>query len=506
MTMPEGELNREDAGEAVGATGDPAGSGYCVGYGKPPIEHRFAKGNRANPGGKRRRVLPADTVLPQLTADSVHEMLVAEARRMVRVKAGGRMVEIPALQAAFRAVAMRAARGNRLAMATMTQLVMRSDATERRAAPEPASATAPATATATGWFDALRTPEALADAPSAVEAAGEYKAIWTRVLTKAATLGAALAAPTPHPDDITIGLVKGVAHWPGSLPGEMLSLDRLATMHAELQAELPARRPAIEAMREGYDKAAAWCGWFALDDVRALIAEHLPERYAGQIEPDMRPPEERVRDRSLRSLARYDRERHESLRAWDAAARTGAEAAGDAVTPPGHDGMDDGAPEAGRTDGRETGPGDAAECAASTAMPVMEAAAVAEPGPAPTVAESSTYQAAWLEMLHAAQGMEVGIEAPMPPPDDVIIDAETETVTYRTPPTPGRYATLASLRTTLARLTADAARHQRDANWAGQPLFATRSSRRRDEVLALCAVIERHLAGHEGGARGDGGG
>ncbi|MES2057269.1 MAG: DUF5681 domain-containing protein [Pseudomonadota bacterium] len=502
MTMPEGELNREDAGEAVGATGDPAGSGYRVGYGKPPIEHRFAKGNRANPGGKRRRVLPADTVLPQLTADSVHEMLVAEARRMVRVKAGGRMVEIPALQAAFRAVAMRAARGNRLAMATMTQLVMRSDATERRAAPEPTSATA----TATGWFDALRAPEALADAPSAVEAAGEYKAIWTRVLTKAATLGAALAAPTPHPDDITIGLVKGVAHWPGSLPGEMLSLDRLAAMHAELQAELPARRPAIEAMREGYDKAAAWCGWFALDDVRALIAEHLPERYAGQIEPDMRAPEERVRDRSLRSLARYDRERHESQRARGAAARTRAEAAGEPVASQGHDYIGDGGPEAGRTDGRETGPGDAAECAANTAMPVMEAAAVVEPDPAPTVAEASIYQAAWLEMLHAAQGMEVGIEAPMPPPDDVIIDAEMETVTYRTPPAPGRYAKLDSLRATLARLTADAARHQRDANWAGQPFFAARSSRRRDDVLALCAVIERHLAGHEGGAREDGGG
>jgi hypothetical protein len=232
MTISESELNQVEAAE----TGD-----YAVGYGKPPAEHRFKKGNRANPGGKRRKILPAEDVVPQLAVDSVHEMLMAEARRMVRVKAGGRMVEIPALQSAFREVALKAARGNRLAMATMVQLVMRSEAAERTAAAEreAASAKAKAKADAEGglglnppwntvfdlsWNQPVKFP--------AMKAAEKYKEIWTLVLSRAAALNAELAAPVPHPDDVTIARVRGAAHWPGSAPEEMLSLDQLAATHA----------------------------------------------------------------------------------------------------------------------------------------------------------------------------------------------------------------------------------------------------------------------------------
>lgn len=98
MTTDEGELNRAEADSAQTA------ADHCVGYGRPPVEHRFKKGNRANPGGKR-KVKPCKEMVPQLPTGSFHEMLMIETDRMVRVKAGGRMVEIPAIQALIRALA-----------------------------------------------------------------------------------------------------------------------------------------------------------------------------------------------------------------------------------------------------------------------------------------------------------------------------------------------------------------------------------------------------------------
>ncbi|WP_152616475.1 DUF5681 domain-containing protein [Sphingomonas sp. ERG5] len=490
MTMPDSEVNR--AGEAAErmAAGSAAPGDYAVGHGKPPVEHRFKKGNRANPGGKKRKVRSADAVVPQLALDSFHEMLMAEARRMVRVKAGGRMVEIPALQSAFREVAMKAARGNRLALTTMAQLVMRSDAAERAATAEPSAAKS-MTAADLGWAAPLAPSVDPSGNPvrqsPALKAAEEYQALWTLVLTRAATLNAEIAAPVPHPDDVIIARVRGTAHWPGSAPDALLSLDQLAAMHAELQADLPARRPAIDAMAEGYDKAIAWCDWFALNEIRALIAENLPRRYANQIEPDRRPPDARARGKTLRALANSDRQQHEHQLSMAAArARMAAEDAA-------RGGADRGGL-AGGEDGEDWQGGedrDGTERAAHAVMPIMEAPL----DPAQAAAEASIYRAAWLEVLDVARDMEIKVEAPMPPPDDVTIDAEAETVTYPRPPAPGQRATLTSLRATLARLKADAARHQRDVNWATRPFFAELSGRRRDQVVALCAVIERHLGG-----------
>ncbi|MGH6612699.1 DUF5681 domain-containing protein [Sphingomonas sp.] len=495
MTAAESELNRAED------TADPAGAADGVGYGKPPAEHRFKKGNRANPGGKR-KVRPSDQVIPQLAVESFHEMLMVEARRMVRVKAGGRMVEIPALQSAFREVALKAARGSRMALATMAQLVMRSEVAERVAAAEreAAKAQAKAKADAIGglglnppwntlfdlnWNKPVKFP--------AMKAAEKYKAIWTLVLSRAAALNAEVAAPVPHPDDITIGRVRGTAHWPGSEPEEMLSLDQLAATHAELQADLAARRPAIEAMEESYEKTVALCEWFALDEVRELIEEHLPEQYAGQIEPDTRPADARARDTTLRELTKSDRERYEYQHRRDAidaeqaqieaedAARAAARRRGGTVHGGGvHSGGEWG-------EGRDEGGG--------------EWAGAASPGQAMTpAAEASIYRAAWLEMLEAAEDLHVRLEPPIPL-DDVIIDAETETVSYRTPPPRGQHANLASLHETLARQREIAGLHLGGIALATHPYHAAVATCRRDDTLKVCAMIERHLGGARGNAR-----
>jgi hypothetical protein len=462
MTTSDCELNRTDPAE----TRESPPGDYEVGRGKPPRAHQFQKGNRANPGGKKRKVKPSDELVPQLPAESVHQMLMAEANRMVRVKAGGRFVEVPAMQAAFREIAMKAARGNRLATATLARLVMQSEGVEARAAAERAAA-APAPShqpTRSG----TRVP---AGAQPGYEAAVEYREVWARLLTRAALEKADIAAPAPHPDEVTIGQVRGTVGWPGAQPGETLSLDGLAATHAEWQAALPARRAVIEAMLEGYDKAVAWCEWFALDDARQLIAAHLPQRYAGQIQADTRRSEERARDRSLRTMAQHDRERHERRVREDALRERERERAA---------GL---APREGDEDGDDDDGTDAATPGAGAA------------GPSRTVAAASAYRAAWLDLREASEALEVQPGAPMPPPEDVIIDAEAGTVTYRTPPPAGQRATLASLRATLTRMKALAAGHDAAMACAPYPQRMFIAQRRRDEALRYCAVIERHLGG-----------
>ncbi|MGY4396028.1 hypothetical protein ACVWZA_001201 [Sphingomonas sp. UYAg733] len=473
MTTQESELNRTEHAEATGATASAAPDDYAVGRGKPPKTHQFQKGNRANPGGKKRKVKSCEEVVPQLPNESVHGMLMAEAMRMVRVKAGGRVVEIPAMQAAFREIAMKAARGNRLATATLARLVMQSEAAEARAA---AQAQAQTPAPSPHPWDVRRGPEGAAPG---YETAVEYKEVWTQLLTRAKPLNSELAAPVPHPDDVRIGSVRGTADWPGAEPGAPLLLDRLAATHAELQAELPARRPGIEAMVEGYDKAAAWCDWFALVDVRDLIARHLPQRYARQIHTDRRSAEERARDNALRSMAEHDRRRHKMRLEREASDRARAAAMRLPEEPRWHgDGGDDEA-----EDGSEALP--------PTVPPVVEIAG----DPARAVAEAGVYLEAWAEVLDVTEGMTIRMEPPMPPPDDVVIDARLRTVVYRKPPAPGQRATLANLRATLTRLKAAAAEYNADIICASLPRFAEIAERKRDEMLALCAVVEWHLGG-----------
>ncbi|MGY4397428.1 hypothetical protein ACVWZA_002622 [Sphingomonas sp. UYAg733] len=462
MTMAETELNR---------TGhDAAPDDYVVGRGKPPRAHQFKKGNRANPGGKRKVKRSADAV-PRLPAGSVPEMLMVEATRMVRVKAGGRVVEIPALQAAFREIAMKAARGNRLATITLARMMMHWEAaaqSEAEPAPAQGSASSP-----TAAKERQTRPSPSED----YQAAEQYKEVWTQILTEAAAQEIEIAAPVPHPDDVTLGRVRGVATWPGAAPGMTLSLAGLAARHAELRAELPARRPAIEAMLEGPAKASAWCDWFARVDVRDLIAAYLPERYAAQIQRDDRGPDERSRDRSLRALAAHDRREHEVYLERRAA-------------------ID--AREAAALRDRPDDPGDAG---AATEIAARETALVAgiATGPTPSVAAASTYRAAWLELREAATTLEVQPGEAVPPPEEVIVDTEAGTVTYRTPPPAGQSATPASLRGTHAAIRQFAAVQEGWAACATDPQDQTRSRRRRDEALKYCAIIERHLAAIEDG-------
>jgi len=80
----------------------PAPGGYEVGYGKPPKDRQFRKGQSGNPGGRPRAMSARRAKAPALK----------KAYRMVRVKEGDRVVSLPVLGAILRSLIALAATGN----------------------------------------------------------------------------------------------------------------------------------------------------------------------------------------------------------------------------------------------------------------------------------------------------------------------------------------------------------------------------------------------------------
>ena len=88
-------------------------SGYEVGYGKPPLQTRFRKGQSGNPGGRRRGS----------RRRRARDLILIEAFRRVKIKEGDQVVELPAIQAVLRSQIALAAKGNGAAQRAVISLV-----------------------------------------------------------------------------------------------------------------------------------------------------------------------------------------------------------------------------------------------------------------------------------------------------------------------------------------------------------------------------------------------
>jgi len=226
-------------------------TGYVVGYGKPPAEHRFKKGQSGNPLGRRR----GKAKKPQLRSSDrpTQDMLLDEAYRPVLVREGDAIMEIPAIQAVFRAMGVAALKGNRFAQKTLAELVQKVEQDHR-------------------------------DIQYAnMEAFTDYKIQWNREIERCKKLGLPDPQPLPHPDDVIIDYRAGTFHIAGPITKEEKARwDRLLERRADSQEEVNYYR---QMMAEEPDRAEFWREQLIFEQrIFDMINEKLPERYQAKLE------------------------------------------------------------------------------------------------------------------------------------------------------------------------------------------------------------------------------
>lgn len=155
----------------------PAGpTDYEVGYGKPPVASRFAKGRSGNPSGRPKG---ARNKVPAAHEERLKTIILEEAYRDIKINDGDRQVSVPMIRAIVRAMAMGAAKGQPRAQTLFTTLLATIE--QERAA---------------------RHEELL-------EATMEYKLHWEKEIARREKLGREPPDLPFHPNQIAIDLVHG---------------------------------------------------------------------------------------------------------------------------------------------------------------------------------------------------------------------------------------------------------------------------------------------------------
>lgn len=227
------------------------GRGYEVGYGKPPAEHRFKKGQSGNPSGRpksskvERKFVPRD--LP------TQDMILEEAYRTVSVREGDRIIELPAIQAVLRAIGVAAMKGNRFAQKTLTQIVQQVEQEHR------------------------------AIAVDSLETWLKYKLQWSPEFERCKRQGLPEPTQLPHPDDIILDFRTGATNIRGPVTAEekkrwdMLLMRRDAAQEEVLYYG--------RKMKRDKAKTAFWREQLLSEQgIFDQINDALPERYKKKLE------------------------------------------------------------------------------------------------------------------------------------------------------------------------------------------------------------------------------
>lgn len=105
--------------------------GYSVGFGKPPEQHRFKKGQSGNPKGRSKKAKVKEPPPKKFGEGYLKIFLQQEAFRDLQLHENGKPVTLSAVQAILRSLLLDGVKGNRLAKRQAYELLMR---TEREAA------------------------------------------------------------------------------------------------------------------------------------------------------------------------------------------------------------------------------------------------------------------------------------------------------------------------------------------------------------------------------------
>lgn len=229
---------------------------YEVGYGKPPAEHRFAKGRSGNPAGRpkgaKAKPKPVNTGYGMKAAE---EFLRLEAYRPVMVREGDQVIELPAIQAVFRAMGVAAMKGNRFVQKTLADMVARMEA-EHHA----------------NKFELFGTMV-------------EYKHTWDQEIELCRKAGLPEPEPIPHPDDIVLDPNTGDARILGPQTKEQKQrLEEALRRRAEAQDEVNYFADKYRRTRDPERKARWLDEWHFEQRMFDIINDIVGPRYKAKLE------------------------------------------------------------------------------------------------------------------------------------------------------------------------------------------------------------------------------